>query len=220
MIDMLKSIGIEKGKRFNPDARTEETLNAAAAEAHAWLDARYEAGFPRYFEGARDGRFRPCRSWLKTSQLFTRQRISTRSMRAGSLDTYAFSSVKHLGAGQFYLMTAKDRDGRALDGAKTYRLRVPANAPVKQYWSAVAYDRTTHALIRDMPAPAAPRNRQSYKRIPTALWTSTSHPKLRRARSRTGFRRSPAVGLKSSSASMVRRSRSSTRPGYCRISRK
>jgi hypothetical protein len=47
-------------------------------------------------------------------------------------------------------MTAKDRDGRALDGAKTYRLRVPANAPVKQYWSAVVYDRTTHALVRDL----------------------------------------------------------------------
>jgi hypothetical protein len=27
---------------------------------------------------------------------------------------------------------------------------VPANAPVKQYWSATAYDRATHALIRDM----------------------------------------------------------------------
>jgi hypothetical protein len=26
---------------------------------------------------------------------------------------------------------------------------VPANAPVKQYWSATVYDRATHALIRD-----------------------------------------------------------------------
>jgi hypothetical protein len=38
-----------------------------------------------------------------------------------------------------------------LDGAGTYRLTVPANAPVKEYWSATAYDRATHALIRDMP---------------------------------------------------------------------
>jgi hypothetical protein len=28
---------------------------------------------------------------------------------------------------------------------------VPANAPVKEYWSATVYDRVTHVLIRDMP---------------------------------------------------------------------
>ena len=27
---------------------------------------------------------------------------------------------------------------------------VPANAPVKQYWSATVYDRATHALVKDM----------------------------------------------------------------------
>ena len=49
-IDVLKSIGIEKGKPFTPDARTQEILNAAAREAQAWLDARYEAGYPRFYE--------------------------------------------------------------------------------------------------------------------------------------------------------------------------
>ena len=29
MIDQLKSIGIEKGKPFNPDAKTQDTLNAS-----------------------------------------------------------------------------------------------------------------------------------------------------------------------------------------------
>ena len=28
---------------------------------------------------------------------------------------------------------------------------MPANPPVEQYWSVTAYDRETHALIRDMP---------------------------------------------------------------------
>jgi len=65
--------------------------------------------------------------------------------------TMAFFSTKHSGIGQYYLMTLKDRDGQGLEGAKTYRLTVPANAPVKQYWSATAYDRETHALIREMP---------------------------------------------------------------------
>ena len=63
----------------------------------------------------------------------------------------AFFSAKHLGAGQFYLMTLKDAKGNKLDGGTTYRLRVPASAPVHQYWSATAYDGKTHALIRNTP---------------------------------------------------------------------
>ena len=51
-------------------------------------------------------------------------------------------------------MSMKDKDGRALDGADNYRLNVPANAPVKQYWSATVYDRATHALIRDVAWPS------------------------------------------------------------------
>ena len=47
-------------------------------------------------------------------------------------------------------MTIKDKNGQGFDGNSTYRLTVPANAPVKQYWSATAYDRATHALIRNM----------------------------------------------------------------------
>jgi hypothetical protein len=42
MIDLLKSIGIEKGKPFNPDAKTQESLERGAQEARAWFDARYE----------------------------------------------------------------------------------------------------------------------------------------------------------------------------------
>jgi hypothetical protein len=34
MIDMLKSIGIEKGKPFNPDSKTQDVLKAAVLEAH------------------------------------------------------------------------------------------------------------------------------------------------------------------------------------------
>jgi hypothetical protein len=48
----------------------------------------------------------------------------------GLADYYAFSTVKHLGAGQFYLMAVRDKAGRVLDGGNTYRLSVPAHAPV------------------------------------------------------------------------------------------
>jgi hypothetical protein len=85
--------------------------------------------------------------------------------------SYTFFSAKHLGQGQFYLMTIKDKDGNDFDGSKMYRLRVPANAPISQYWSATLYDRETHALIRDMKRPSRSRRIRIYKRIPTVRWT-------------------------------------------------
>jgi hypothetical protein len=46
MIDQVKTIGIEKGKPFNPDQKTQEILNGAAREAQALLSQRYDEGFP------------------------------------------------------------------------------------------------------------------------------------------------------------------------------
>jgi hypothetical protein len=62
----------------------------------------------------------------------------------------AYFSPKHLGAGQFYLMTIKDNHDKPFDGSKLYHLHLPANVPVKLYWSVTAYDRETHALIPGM----------------------------------------------------------------------
>jgi hypothetical protein len=49
MIGMLQSIGIEKGKKFDPDQKTQAILNEAIGEARAWLDNRYEAVFSTSF---------------------------------------------------------------------------------------------------------------------------------------------------------------------------
>ena len=53
MIDQLKSIGIEKGKLFAPDAKTSAILNAAGVEARAFLDRNYDLGFPPFFPTSR-----------------------------------------------------------------------------------------------------------------------------------------------------------------------
>ena len=149
MIDPLRSLGIEKGKPFQPDTGTSELLRAAAVEARAWLEARYEAAYtPAFAEGAR---------WALPVDHALQEALQT---NFGNPETYpveargvtyafAFFSAKHLGAGQFYLFTINDRDGRTLDGGNAYRLTVPPNAPVRLYWSATAYDRATHALIRE-----------------------------------------------------------------------
>ena len=67
----------------------------------------------------------------------------------GTAYTLAFFSAKHLGQSQYYLLTGKDKDGKPLEGKSSYRLTVPANAPVTQYWSMTVYDRDTHAFIRE-----------------------------------------------------------------------
>jgi hypothetical protein len=149
MIDPLRSIGIEKGKPFKPDAKTTEILNAAAREAKDWLEQQYDTSLPAFYEGSH---------WCSPALPEAVQGQSTGYANTqtyptdtrGLTYTYGFIGIKRLGTAQFYLMAIKDKDGQALDGNKNYRLTVPANAPVKQYWSATAYDRATHALIRDM----------------------------------------------------------------------
>jgi hypothetical protein len=150
MIDTLKSIGIEKGKTFDPDAKTKEILNDAAAEAHAYLDSRYEGVYEPPFDKSARWAVPASKELVEGLQTNFAQPDAYPTDARGLAYSYAYFSAKHFGAGQFYLMTIKDKDGNGLDGAKTYRLHVPPNAPVKLYWSATVYDRATHALIRDM----------------------------------------------------------------------
>jgi hypothetical protein len=149
MIDRLKSIGIEKGKSFNPDEATRRLLNAAAGEAHVWLELKYETMFAPYYEG-RQWVFPVLPDVIGGLQSQFSNPDSYPVDGRGVTYTMAFFSTKHSGIGQYYLMTIKDKDGQNFDGGNNYRLTVPANAPVKQYWSATVYDRPTHALIREM----------------------------------------------------------------------
>jgi hypothetical protein len=150
MIDMLKSIGIEKGKPFNPDAKTEDVLTSAAREAHALLEVKYEGMFKPYFDISHWA-LPAMPDYLKASSDGFSDPTAYPVDSRGLAFTFAFFTPKHLGQGQSYLMTIKDKNGQNLDGSKRYRLSVPANAPVNQYWSATVYDRATHGLIRDMP---------------------------------------------------------------------
>jgi hypothetical protein len=150
MIDQLRTLGIEKGKPYNPGAKTDEALNAAAQEAHVLMSRRYDEGFPvinagiRWFPAATAEVAHAAESGYADPNSYP---IDMR----GVTYTLGFTGIKRLGTAQFYLMVAKDKDGDALDGGKAYRLTVPPNAPVKQYWSVTVYDRETHALVRNMP---------------------------------------------------------------------
>jgi hypothetical protein len=154
MIDQLKSIGIERGKPFEPDADTKAVLEDAAREAHAWLVARYEqACSSRYFETSRWS-LPASRDLLEGQQTFFANPDAYPVDDRGVVYSYAYFSPKHSGGGSFYLMAIADRAGRLLDGGTSYRLTVPKNPPVRQYWSATVYDRATHAPIRNTRWPS------------------------------------------------------------------
>jgi hypothetical protein len=149
MIDQLKTIGIEKGKPFAPDPKMLQALNAAAAEARDVIDRNYDVGFPPFFPGSR---------WAVPA---TAPLVKAGSSGYAEADIYpvddravtysiGYIGIKRLGTAQTYLIASKDKNGDGFDGAKTYRLHVPPNVPVKLYWSVTAYDRQTHALIKNM----------------------------------------------------------------------
>lgn len=152
MIDTLRTLGIEKGKPFAPDAKMVRALNAAAKQAHAYIEGKY-------YELVTKGPFTPGSRWSFPERMGLVFRAAQEQFAQpnfypvedrGLLLSFIFFLPKRLGEGQFYLMAIEDKDGNTLDGSKTYRLKVPANAPVRQYWSATLYDRDTHALIREM----------------------------------------------------------------------
>lgn len=54
MIEMLRTIGIEKGKPFNPDEKTKAIFDAAARAAHAEIGLKFDTGFvPPIYPGTR-----------------------------------------------------------------------------------------------------------------------------------------------------------------------
>ncbi|MET0742498.1 MAG: DUF1254 domain-containing protein, partial [Microvirga sp.] len=146
MIDPLKVLGIEKGKPFAPTAETGRALEAGVREAHELLAARYDAGLPPFFAGTHWTYPAPAELVQAAADGFSNPDSYPVDAR-GLAYHYAYIGIKRLGAGQFYLLSIKDRNGASYDGAKTDRLTVPKDAPVEQYWSVTAYDRETHALI-------------------------------------------------------------------------
>ena len=149
MIDQLKSIGIEKGKAFKPDAKAIAILKGAAADARGILDRMYTRGFPPFFASSRwavpafPDLVKAGSSGYAETDIYP---VDARAL------TYSigYIGIKRLGTAQLYLIAARDKNGNAMAGGKTYRLHVPPNVPVDLYWSVTAYDRQTHGLIKNM----------------------------------------------------------------------
>jgi hypothetical protein len=153
MHDELRSIGLEKGVALDLDEPMKLLLSTAAADARALLDARYDGAFTPYFEKSRWA-LPGAPDYIQASADGYADPDTYPVDSRGLVFTFAFFTPKHLGKGQFYLMTTRDKRGEPLDGSRSYRLTVPTHAPVRQYWSATVYDLATHTLIRDLPRPS------------------------------------------------------------------
>lgn len=147
MIDSLKTIGIERSKPFNPDTRTKQILDAAIKEAHLWLDAQIDI-LPPYYDNRHW--FFPITEEMHQNVMHDFQLPDSYPVDCrGVVYSLAFFSAKHIGQAQYYLLADKDSDGNPLAGSNTYRLNVPANVPITQYWSMTVYNRATHTFIRE-----------------------------------------------------------------------
>lgn len=150
MIDQLRALGIEKGKPYQPDAKTKAILDSGIKEAHALLAAKYDAGLPPFFSETSRWTAPIFPELAKAASAGFAEPSAYPVDARGLTYTYGYIGIKRLGAGQYYLISIRDKDGEAFDGGKDYRLTVPPNVPVEQYWSVTAYDRETHALIKNM----------------------------------------------------------------------
>jgi hypothetical protein len=148
MIDQLRSLGIEKGKPFQPTDQLKTIFNSATQDAHAWLAARYDQGFPPFFTATSRWMYPTYPALVQAAQASFNEPNAYPVDDRGVAYHYAYIGIKRLGVGQMYLISIKDKDGNNFDGGRNYKLSVPPNAPVKQYWSLTVYDRELHTLIK------------------------------------------------------------------------
>jgi len=143
--EMLRGLGIERGKPFAPDAARIEVLERAVQEAHEWLATVYRTE-PDFAEGSH-WFFPAQRDFIQgQAENFTNGEVYPYTDRA-VIYHMAFIGIKRLGIGQFYLVTVRDSNDELLRSDRSYRLRVPGGVPVSQYWSVTAYDGDDHTLI-------------------------------------------------------------------------
>ena len=122
MIDSLRSLGIEKGKPFAPDAKMNQAMKDGVTDAHAWMAAKYDGGFPPFYEGTR-WTFPAHPELIKAATEDFEGANDYPVDWRGITYHYAYIGIKRLGAGQFYLINIKDKGGADYDGAKSYRLQ-------------------------------------------------------------------------------------------------
>ncbi len=140
---MIQPLGIAKGKEFKPDERLTGILLNGVGMGE--LMARNLQVYPRYTEP-----YWPGTSWFDSVDF----EISQETADIQQIDqraTWFYEAVAttkgmadpKVGEGQVYMTAKSDNEGNTFRGDRTYKLHVPANVPVEQFWSLTLYSENT-----------------------------------------------------------------------------
>ncbi len=151
MMGMLKTIGIEKSKPYNPDDKTKAIFRQAVVDAYHYMQEKFAAVLPgetwwedrtwrNVFFSDADKSFK----WESTDPYVLD--YDTRAVRPWFSAIYFPAKVAKKPS-TMYIATMRDGDGELLEAGKTYSLTVAKDVPVKQFWSLTIYDRATYAFI-------------------------------------------------------------------------
>lgn len=168
-LGMLATLGIEKGKPFNPDERTKRILTRAA-ETGAILTATisFDNRYPKKL------RWPGYSNWeellLTEHPNFVNPNYEELDSRAALYYQAAGASnsifLDVIGAGSKYAGAFRDKDGNWLQGAGNYKLTIPANPPVKDFWSVTVYDAETRSMIANDQKLSGRDSYQNLKKNP------------------------------------------------------
>ena len=162
---LFASVGIEKGKPFAPDARMKRILTDAVAIGNA--AARAIVWYPRV-DGTLQGiEIYPGQNSAYTmpsankNVFFNGEDGQTMNSDARVAFHYPYTVVTPAmavtvpGKGSDYGLAYVDANKQPFDGSQTYKLNVPANPPVNDFWSVTVYDSQTRSMLQtSQPFPA------------------------------------------------------------------
>jgi len=148
----MASIGIVKGQPFSPDERMKKLLTEAALLGNA--SGRAITYDPR-ISGVKiypDSKSNWMMGYANKNTSF--EADGTMNLDARVLFYYNAGgvtpamAVTHAGAGSDYALGALDSNDQPLDGSKTYKLHLPPNVPVNNFWAVTLYDTQTRCQLQ------------------------------------------------------------------------
>ncbi len=148
----LASIGIVKGKPFNPDDRLKKLLTEAATLGNAagrsiTYDPRISG--VKIYPGTNS-------NWMMA---YANKNTSFEAAGAMGLDARVLfyynaggvtpaMAVTRAGQGSDYALGMLDSNDQPFDGSKTYKLHLPPNVPVNNFWAVTLYDTQTRCQLQ------------------------------------------------------------------------